>query len=321
MLYPMKLKAPLKDYLWGGKRLKEEYHKETELDKVAESWELSCHPDGMSVIANGAAQGKTLAQYIEEQGAGILGKRAAGCPYFPLLIKFIDARDNLSVQVHPDNAYALREEGGYGKTEMWYVMDCEPDAALIYGFKEDISQEEFARRIAAGTLLEVCNRVPVKKGDVFFIEAGTLHAIGAGMLICEIQQSSNTTYRVYDYGRLGNDGKPRDLHVDKALAVTCRQRPARQPGALAELTVFTDADVQLLAACEYFTVYHFALKGCCPLQCGQEAFQALTVLAGEAGLTTEGGSLSLGKGETVFLPAGLGRYRVEGQGEFILSTL
>ena len=134
------------------------------------------------------------------------------------MIKFIDAKQNLSVQVHPDDTYALLNEGESGKTEMWYVMDAQPDSKLIYGFNKKISHQEFEKRITDNTLLEVCNQVPIKKGDVFFIEAGTLHAIGAGALIAEIQQSSNSTYRVYDYGRLGKDGKPRQLHIEKALA-------------------------------------------------------------------------------------------------------
>ena len=137
-----------------------------------------------------------------------------------MLIKLIDAKDNLSVQVHPSNEYALRVEGEYGKTEMWYIVDCDPGAELLYGFKHEISKEEFAERIANNTLLEVTNNVPVHKGDVFFIESGTLHAIGKGILIAEIQQNSNTTYRIYDYGRVGKDGKPRELHVEKAKEVT-----------------------------------------------------------------------------------------------------
>ncbi|MCI6751509.1 MAG: class I mannose-6-phosphate isomerase, partial [Selenomonas bovis] len=220
MLYPMKLIAPLKDYIWGGTRLKDEYGKKTDLDKVSESWELACHKDGKSVIANGEAEGQTLEDWLAKQGKEVLGKHVENFPYFPLLIKLIDAKDNLSVQVHPDNDYAQRVEGEYGKTEMWYIVDCEPGASLLYGFQHEISKEEFECRIKENTLLDVVNRVPVHKGDVFFIDSGTLHAIGKGILICEIQQNSNTTYRIYDYGRVGKDGKPRELHVQKALDVT-----------------------------------------------------------------------------------------------------
>ena len=215
----LKLNAPCKDYIWGGNRLREEYGKVSDADKIAESWELSCHKDGQSVIANGKDKGKTLSEYVAEN-KNALGTACDRFEYFPILIKLIDAKDNLSVQVHPDNDYAMRVEGEYGKTEMWYIVDCEEGSQLIYGFDKEISREEFADRIKNNTLLEVTNNVPVHKGDVFFIESGTLHAIGKGILIAEIQQNSNTTYRVYDYGRVGKDGKPRELHIEKAIDVT-----------------------------------------------------------------------------------------------------
>ncbi|MGN0552633.1 MAG: type I phosphomannose isomerase catalytic subunit, partial [Oscillospiraceae bacterium] len=210
-MYPLKLKPAFKDYLWGGTKLRDVYGKDCSFDKVAESWELSCHKDGNSVIDNGEAKGMTLAEYIEKKGKAILGKNCERFENFPVLIKLIDAKDNLSVQVHPDNEYAMRVEGEYGKTEMWYIVDCDEGAELIYGFKGNVSKEEFAERIKNNTLLEITNSVPVKKGDVFFIRSGTLHAIGKGILIAEIQQNSNTTYRVYDYGRVGADGKTRPL--------------------------------------------------------------------------------------------------------------
>ena len=226
----LKLIAPCKDYIWGGNRLREEYGKKLDSDKIAESWELSCHKDGQSVIDGGEFDGKTLSEFIEKKGRiAVLGTNCERFEYFPILIKLIDAKDNLSVQVHPSNEYALKVEGEYGKTEMWYIVDCNEGAELLYGFKHEISRDEFAERIKNNTLLEVANNVPVHKGDVFFIESGTLHAIGKGILIAEIQQNSNTTYRVYDYGRVGKDGKPRELHIEKALDVTER-KPPKYPG-------------------------------------------------------------------------------------------
>ena len=318
---PIKLKAPLKDYLWGGTRLKTDFGKKTDLEKVAESWELSCHKDGPSVVASGEDQGLTLPQYLEKHGKGVLGTHGERFQDFPILIKLIDAKDNLSIQVHPDNEFALRVEGEYGKTEMWYIVDCEPGASLLYGFKGKISEDEFQRRIADNTLLEVCNKVPVHKGDVFFIESGTLHAIGAGILICEIQQNSNTTYRIYDYGRVGKDGKPRELHVAKALDVTKLDKPVRGTKPQAKLDIFACADVELLASCEYFTTYHFALNGMCHLKAGQNSFQSITVLSGSMELAAAGARLSLTKGDSVFLPSGMGRYQVIGQADFILSEV
>ena len=321
MLYPMKLEAPLKDYLWGGTRLKDEYGKKTNLDKVAESWELACHKDGKSKIVNGEAAGLFLEDWLAGQDKSVLDTNAASFPYFPLLIKLIDAKGDLSVQVHPDNDYAMRVEGEYGKTEMWYIVDCEPGARFLYGFKEKISKEEFERRIADNTLLEVCNRVPVKKGDVFFIDSGTLHAIGKGILICEIQQNSNTTYRIYDYGRVGKDGKPRELHVKKAIDVTKLEPPTKPTTALAKIDIIPGLDMKLLAECEYFTAYHATLKGEASLKAGSESFQTFTVLSGSLKLTSGDTVLDFYKGESVFIPAGLGIYTLTGDATFILSKM
>lgn len=321
MLEPMLLKAPLKDYLWGGNRLKHEYGKTSDLDIVAESWELSCHEAGLSLIDSGVHKGKTLAELLTGAGRAMLGSKAKVMDYFPLLIKFIDAKGDLSVQVHPDDEYALREEGEQGKTEMWYVVDAEPDASLIYGFQQQISKEEFEQRIADNTLLEVCNKVPVHKGDVFFIKAGTLHAIGSGILIYEVQQSSNLTYRVYDYGRVGKDGKPRQLHIDKALAVTNLDVPQAVSGKMVDIDLFPDVEIKLLAECKYFKVYHGSLQGDSTMYAGEDSFHCLTVLDGALVLTAGDASLTVAKGRTVFVPAGLGNCQLQGQAEFILSKL
>jgi mannose-6-phosphate isomerase len=316
-LYPLKLKAALKDYIWGGTRLRDEYGKASDLDKVAESWEMSVHPDGPSVIMNGPAAGKTLADYLT----------AVGQELPPILIKLIDAHDNLSVQVHPDNEYAQRVEGEPGKTEMWYIVEATPDAQLIYGFKQEITREEFAQSIKDNTLLDKVRQVPVKKGDVFYIPSGTLHAIGKGCLICEIQQSSNTTYRVYDYGRLGKDGKPRQLHVAKALDVTKLQPLALHTAPEAEIAgVLAGVELSLLKQSPYFTVYRLDLhdfvgqdEGRLDLMVSPASFQALTVLAGELRLQAAGQELRLVKGESAYLPAGLGLCHLSGKASVLLS--
>ena len=252
----LKLNAPCKDYIWGGNRLREEYGKVSDADKIAESWELSCHKDGQSVIANGKDKGKMLSEYVAEN-KNALGTACDRFEYFPILIKLIDAKDNLSVQVHPDNDYAMRVEGEYGKTEMWYIVDCEEGSQLIYGFDKEISREEFADRIKNNTLLEVTNNVPVHKGDVFFIESGTLHAIGKGILIAEIQQNSNTTYRVYDYGRVGKDGKPRELHIEKAIDVTELCPPKYDTKPQGKPVKIDGGEETLLRSCEYFIKSRF----------------------------------------------------------------
>lgn len=320
-MYPLKLTAALKDYLWGGTRLKTDFGKQSELEKVAESWELSCHPDGNSVIANGEFAGMTLAEYVEKQGKEVLGEDCKAFENFPILIKLIDAKDNLSVQVHPENEYALRVEGEYGKTEMWYVVDCDEGASLLYGFKKEISKDEFKQRIADNTLLDVVNSVPVKKGDVFFIEAGTLHGIGKGILIAEIQQNSNTTYRIYDYGRVGADGKPRELHVDKAVDVTRLAPPTRgckPQGAPEQCGGYVKT---LLSSCEYFTVYSLNISSRADLKVDNKSFASILCLSGSITLKSENGNVEIGKGESVFLPACFGDITLEGTADVVYTTV
>lgn len=321
MIYPLKLTSPLKDYIWGGTRLKSEWGKKTDLAKVAESWELSCHKDGNSVIQNGEYSGKTLNEYIDLAGKDVLGENGKKFEYFPVLIKLIDAKDNLSVQVHPSNEYALRAEGEYGKTEMWYIVDCDPGASLLYGFQHEITKEEFQRRIENNTLLEVCNKVEVKKGDVFFIDAGTLHAIGSGILIAEIQQNSNTTYRIYDYGRVGVDGKPRELHVEKALDVTKLCPPEKEPRPQGEIIVKAGYTDTLLSACEYFTVHALEIQTNAKLFVDNTSFQSILCLNGDFRLVWENNEIAVTKGESVFLPANFGTYQLVGSGSVITTQV
>lgn len=317
----IKLTAHCTDYIWGGNRLREEYGKELSSDKIAESWELSCHKDGQSVVADGEYKGKTLSEYIAAKGNAVLGTNCARFEYFPILIKLIDAKDNLSVQVHPSNDYAMRVEGEYGKTEMWYIVDCEEGAELLYGFKHEISREEFAQRIADNTLLEVTNNVPVHKGDVFFIEAGTLHAIGKGILIAEIQQNSNTTYRIYDYGRVGADGKPRQLHVEKACEVTQLVPPKYPTKAQGAPQKIEGGVMTHLRSCEYFNVNRLQLDGEVKLTAGDGSFNSVLVLDGECTITANGGSVCAKKGDSVFVDAGTGSYTIKGSGQLIITDI
>lgn len=310
----LKLKPSCKDYIWGGQRLAKEYGKEYDGDVLAESWELSCHPDGPSTIVNGAHAGKTLQQYIDEQGKEVLGEHCRRFEDFPILIKFIDAADNLSIQVHPDNQYALQNEGQYGKTEMWYVMDAGKDAFLYYGFQKEISKEEFEKRIQEDTLLEVLNAAPVQKGDVFFIKSGTIHAIGKDILIAEIQQNSNVTYRVYDYGRVGKDGKKRDLHIEKALAVTNRTPVVKD-----------NSNYPHVADCDYFTVDKLNLDGSVMKKMegfvSEASFESILILDGKGTISKQGETLEYKKGDSFFLPAGSGAYQIEGACDALITTI
>ncbi len=311
-LKPVRLMPAFKDYLWGGTRLKESYNKKSDLDIVAESWELSCHKDGQSVIKDGEFDGKTLTEYIAAVGEDVLGKKADRFSYFPLLIKFIDAKNNLSIQVHPDDEYAKRVEGEYGKTEMWYVLEAEEGAYLYYGFNRDITKEEFKERIKNNTILEVLNKVPVKKGDVFFIESGTVHAICEGIVICEIQQNSNTTYRVYDYDRRDKDGKPRELHIEKAIEVS---NLSKAP----EIEVKPDNGV--LAECGYFTVKKLTVKGTASEKIDTASFRSVVVVDGFGKMTVSGEELELKKGDSIFVPAQDAEIEFEGTLEIIISLI
>ena len=209
--------------------------------------------------------------------------------------------------MHPSNDYALAHEHQFGKTEMWYVLDCEPGATLYYGFQHQISREEFQQRIQDNTLTEVLNAVPVEKGDLFFIPAGTLHAIRKGIVVAEIQQNSNVTYRIYDYGRVGADGKPRQLHIQQALEVTQRTPPQPDPDFHGHL-----------AQCPYFTVD--VMEGRFTLDCGPESFVSALVLGGTGALWEGDESMPLRKGESLFIPAGAGQCRLEGDGLKCLVT-
>lgn len=310
----VKLKPSYKDYLWGGRKLITDFGKEYGGERLAESWELSCHEDGPCYIADGEYAGETLKTYILMEGRKILGERARKFGQFPVLIKFIDAAQDLSVQVHPGNAFAMDHEHQYGKTEMWYVADCEKDASLYYGFSREVSREELERRIYDKTLTEVLNKVYVQKGDVLFVEPGTIHAIGKGCVIAEIQQNSNVTYRVYDYGRKDKDGKERDLHIEKALQVTRRVPIRRRKSFLPHI-----------GSCEYFTVDKLALDGRLMKKMSgavdKSSFAHVMVLEGEGAIQTESGLTGFAKGDSILITADTGNYMVEGVCEALITTI
>lgn len=292
------LSPACKDSIWGGQRLKTDFNIQCDTPVLAEAWMLSCHPDGPSILLDGPYAGRTLPEYLASEGQAVLGENCRNFADFPMLIKFIDAKEDLSIQVHPSDEYALRHEGQYGKTEMWVALEAAPGSFLYYGFQNEISREEFSRRIADGTLAEVMRKVPVKAGDVIFIPSGTLHAIGAGVVVAEIQQNSNVTYRVYDYGRVGPDGNLRPLHIEQALEVT-----DLKPAAPVDFGSH-------LGNCRYFTVdgHEGGFTG----ECGTDSFHALLVIGGAGRLFCGGETKTIQKGACFFIPAGSGEYRVEG---------
>lgn len=310
-MYIMKLNPAFKDYLWGGTKLRDEFGLDCDLDKIAEGWMLSCHKDGNCTVQNGEFQGLTLKEAIEKSEASLIGKNAEKFEDFPILIKLIDAKQNLSIQVHPNDEYAQKVEHEYGKTEMWYVVDCDEGAYLYYGFKEPITKEQFKTSIENNTLTDILNKVEVKKGDCFFIESGTVHAIGAGLLIAEIQQNSNTTYRVYDYGRVGADGRPRELHTEKALEVTVTAPPTcpvLHDNGFVETT---------LAECKYFTVKKYNLNGDIELNVDGRSFSSLLCVEGQCTV----GDIELKRGECVFIPANFGSVIISGNATLLDSRV
>ena len=320
-----KLYPECKDYVWGGEKLKKEYNKNSPYEKTAESWELSCHKNGLTRISGGEFDGKTLREVIEaakNDGIDLLGTNCAAFSDFPVLIKLIDANASLSIQVHPDNKYANEHEnGGFGKTEVWYVVNADEGAELIYGWKRDVTCEELREAIGKSELAPLLNSVPVKAGDVFFVPAGLLHAIGKGILICEIQQNSDTTYRVYDWGRVGADGKPRELHVERALDVLkltgeCARDFA--PRLLAKGEGFSDYEV---ASCEYFTATVRKQERESSLSTDGKSFKALTFLSGEGRVVSGEEAVDFKQGDSVFLPALPADYVVEGKCEFIKTEV
>ena len=319
MSYPIKLQPVFKEIVWGGNRLKNDYGFKSDLNNIAEAWMLCARNDGDNVVVNGEFEGKSFTELVKEHKE-LLGSKGEKYEEFPLLIKFIDAKSDLSVQVHPDDEYAKKYENSYGKTEAWYILDCDEGAQLIYGFNKELTRDEFKKSIEDNTFLDYVNKVNVKKGDVFFIEAGTLHAIGGGILLAEVQQNCNTTYRVYDYGRLV-DGKPRELHVEKALDVTDTVPPTRSGDADGEKVALDGAVSQGLCSCEFFKMSTLDVDGTYTFNVDNESFVSLLVTKGEGTVECGGTVVEIASGDSIFIPANAGETVLKGSFEVLVSTL
>ncbi|HAN43844.1 MAG TPA: mannose-6-phosphate isomerase [Ruminococcaceae bacterium] len=317
-ILPFKLKAPIKDYIWGGRNLIKHYNKITDKQKAAESWELSCHKDGQSIIDSGEYKGLPLSELISSCDSDLMGSKYKDNARLGMLIKLIDADDNLSVQVHPNDEYALKHENQLGKTEAWVVLSCKQGAYLYCGLNRTVSPEEFAKRIENGTFLEILNKVYVKPGDVIFIEAGTVHAICGGIVIAEIQENSNVTYRIYDYDRTDKDGNKRELHIDKALQV-CNMNKFEQIVRNDEPERFYGGTKALLASCSYFTSYMYDINLGAEMHSSNETFSHLLCVDGNAKLMLNDFTMQFQKGDSIFVPAGLGKYKISGECKLICS--
>lgn len=315
---PLRMKPCYKEYLWGGTRLKTEFGKIDAPDVTAESWELASHPDGMSVVSDGPLQGKTIEELGKIDRNGFWGSECVK-EHFPMLVKLIDAKQMLSVQVHPSDNTAV--EGEQGKAEMWYIVDCEPQAFLYYGFSQRIDADELLRRADEGTICDVLNKVPVSRGDVFYILPGTIHAIGAGIVIAEIQQNSNTTFRVYDYQRRGADGKLRPLHLERAAAVMDYEPVIPEECKANSGMSFPEFTMAEMFACKYFRAYRIDVRTCARLACDGRSFQHLQCVEGRGVIHCKGEDYPFERGESFLMPAALGEYSINGKCRMLLSRV
>lgn len=318
---PFKLRASLHETIWGGQRLRALAGKSLPEDtRIGESWETALD----SVVATPPHAGKTLGALVAQYGAALLGSRAVAVygMRFPLLAKFLDAHDWLSVQAHPDDGYAAAHEGGkLGKTETWYILAAEPGAKIVYGLAEETSRQAVGAAIAANALEPLLRMVEVRAGDVVFVPSGTVHAIGAGVALYELQEYSDVTYRLYDYGRLQANGRPRDLHVERALDVI-RYTPAPNiTVAPTPLPVLPGAaDRKALVACRYFVEQEIHLDGVLREPAMPSSCRIVTALRGEAEVVADGfAPLSLALGDTVVLPASLGEATIQGAATLVRS--
>ncbi|MBQ4067049.1 MAG: class I mannose-6-phosphate isomerase [Clostridia bacterium] len=292
--YPMKLTPVPREMIWGGGRLKSKYNKDASFEKLGESWELTVRPEAQSVIANGEYEGQLLKDVIGVDSFD-----------FPLLIKFIDANDRLSVQVHPDDDITDESGNPLGKTEMWYIIEAEEGSHLIYGINDGTTVEEFACRVNSDDFEGLLKKVEVKAGDCFFIPAGQVHAIGEGILLAEIQQNSDTTYRLYDYGRLDKNGKSRELHTEKALSVI----KARSDSSIEKLRYKNGSHDNCLCDCDKFSCYKYTTSESSELSLPEaDSFSALVFVEGKGKITCNGIEYSAMGGDTFYIPEGLSLY-------------
>ena len=317
----VKLDPAFKDNLWGGTKIRDVYGKKCDYDVIGESWELSAHPDGQSRIAEGYYKGMLFNDYLSIIGKEALGWKCQAQDRFPVLIKFIDAKQALSIQIHPDDEYALENENEYGKNEMWYVLDAEPGAYLYCGLSRASSKEEIEERIKNNTITEILNKIEVKKGDVVMVKAGTIHAIGAGIFICEIQQNSNCTYRMYDYDRRDKFGNPRELHVAKSLDVVNPVKYEKDNKCNVMLAHNEHYMSKRLVQCKYFEVIKYEIEDEAKIPVDEASFLSVIVIDGEGTIMTDDNDkeLKFKAGESFFINAGKRNVVVKGRSTCIIT--
>ncbi|MBP3703823.1 MAG: mannose-6-phosphate isomerase [Lachnospiraceae bacterium] len=319
-MYPMKLTPAYKDYLWGGNELSKMYGKESGLSVTAESWELCCHPDGQNKVANGQYKGRMLADVLREN-PHYVSSRFHAEDRFPVLIKFIDAAKALSIQVHPSDETALKELGEEGKAEMWYIVKAKPRAFLYYGLNQPVSKEKLREKILDGTVCDVLNKVYVHEGDVFFILPGTIHAIGEGIVIAEIQQNSNSTFRVYDFGRKGPDGKERELHIERAVDVIDYTPIVPSKIEDNNSMILKYGKIQHLFESSYFKVTKITCNEEMPMFAEGDTFHSLLFTKGFGTIECQGKRYQFKGGDSYYIPADIKMYSLKGNFEALLTTV
>jgi mannose-6-phosphate isomerase len=308
-LYPLQFLPILKDRIWGGTKLKTYLNKPITSNITGESWEISTVENDVSIVSNGVYEGKSLNELINEFPEAVLGTKVYQQfgKQFPLLFKFIDAREDLSIQLHPNDTLAKKRHNSFGKTEMWYVMQADENAKLIVGFKEKSSQEEYLKHLNNSTLVSILDTKEVEKGDVFFLETGTIHAIGAGIVVAEIQQTSDITYRVYDFDRVDANGNKRELHNDLALeALNYEVVPAAKEYDKNENVSNTVVD------CAYFTTNFIPLKGDLHLKYTSDSFKVFMCVEGSFKVTYTNEEYHYIVGDTVLIPAEITNFTISG---------
>lgn len=320
----VRLSPAYKDFIWGGTRLKERYGKSCGYGIIAESWELSAHKSGQSIVVDGRHKGMLFGEYLEVIGKKYWGWKCRPFVRFPIMIKLIDAREKLSVQVHPDDDFAMEQENEYGKNEMWYIVECDENACLYCGFRRNVTRPEVEKSLREGTILELLNKIPVKRGEAYFIPAGTVHAIGAGMVVCEIQQSSDCTYRLYDYGRTDQYGNSRELHIEKALEVLSYERymPQRLEDSLRQEE---GCAVRTIGSCKYFECVLYRIRERGVITLGEESFASVICIEGSGHISVEKDRkdyhADFTAGESIFLPAEKKICTVTGKCSLIVTTI
>lgn len=316
---PFLLRPAAKDYLWGGTRLNDDFNFGIDIEPFSEAWVCSTHPDGCSTLTNGERLDDVIKNHPEYMGTHA---QSVANGNFPILIKLIDANKDLSVQVHPDDDYSLRIENQLGKTEMWYVLDAKKGSKLVYGFNRDVEADNVKKSILDGTIASLLNHVEVKKNDLFYIESSTVHALGAGCLVAEIQENSNVTYRLYDYGRVDKYGKQRELHIEKALEVANLKSSATPRQPMRVLKYRAGCASELLCRCKYFQVERLLLntevhRDLTSYQSGDNSFHALLCVDGCGSVSADNFMLNFFKGDCIFVPANSIEIKLHGQAQIL----